>query len=175
MSYYWTPVCASCSEDGPKIRSGHSGLKFGPDHATSTDLLKQWLDQHEHHDVRLRGEGVLAQESRNEFPQIRLHDVGPVIISSLGAAPLGGTRQIICNRGAKPLVIREGEGTAHENRFVFPAGVTEMIVPPHGTATFVADKPTRWQRLWCRLTGRAPSLRWRYQPWDQETSKEEGR
>ena len=42
MSYHWTPTCETCSEDGPKIRSGHSGLKFGPDHVPSTESLQRW-------------------------------------------------------------------------------------------------------------------------------------
>lgn len=169
------PTCVTCSADGPKIRSGHTGLKFGPDHATSTDLLKQWLDQHEHHDVRLRGEGTATQEDRPAPSQIRLIDNGPVIISSLGAAPLAGARQVICNRGAKPLVLREGGGEVPLNRFVFPAGVSEVVIPPHAAATFVAEKPTRRQRLWCWLTRRPFALRWRYQHWDQAPKASEER
>ena len=172
MSYYWTPACATCGEDGPKIRSGHSGLKFGPDHTTSSDMLKRWLDQHEHHDVRLRGEGVPAIAAGNS---IRLVDDGPIVLS-LATAAVPGTRQIIRNRGDKPIVIRENEGTTSpQNRFVFPAGISALVVPPHAAATFVAEKPSRARRLWCWLTRRAPTLRWRYQPWDQETPKEANR
>ena len=164
MSYYWTPACATCGEDGPKIRSGHTGLKFGSDHATSSDLLKQWLDQHEHHDVRLRGEGILAAGDGNP---IRLVENGPIVLS-LGTPASPGTRQIIGNRGDKPIVIRENEGTSSPpNRFVFPVGISEVIVPPHAAATFVAEKPSRRYRLWCWLTRRPPVLRWRYQPEDQ--------
>jgi hypothetical protein len=171
VSYYWTPTCATCGEDGPKIRSAHFGLKFGPDHATSSEVLKQWLDQHEYHDVRLRGEGLPAADDRSP---IRLIGHGPVVLS-LGTPVAPGTRQVIGNRGDKPIVLRENEGTASpQNRFVFPAGVSEVVVPPHAAATFVAEKPSRRQRLWCWLTRRVPELRWRYQPWDQkqETTKE---
>ena len=105
---------------------------------------------------------------------IRLIEDGPVVLS-LAASAVPGTRRIISNRGDKPIVIRESKGAASlQNCFVFPAGVTELIVPPHAAATFVAEKPSRRQRLWCWLTRRAPELRWRYQPWDEkhETPKE---
>jgi len=95
--------------------------------------------------------------------QIRLDTSGPLVVS-LGAASTAGQQQIICNRGSKPLVIRETGDKGLPNRFAFPAGVNEVIVPPHGTAVFVAKKPTRWQRLWAWLTRRPFALRWKYQP-----------
>jgi hypothetical protein len=83
----------------------------------------------------------------------------------LSVAP--GTQQIIGNSGDRPLHLRQDEGMSLHNRFVFPAGVTEIIVRPHGTAVFVAQKPSRWYRLWCWLTRRIPKLRWRYQHWTE--------
>lgn len=170
MSYYWTPVCDTCGEEGPKIRSGHSGLKFGPDHVTSTEPLQQWLDDHEHHDVRLCGEGVRgidAGSAAKSGASIDWNPQGPVEVS-LRVATTPGTRQIIGNTGSKPLVIRESGNEGLQNSFVLPVGVDAVVVAPHSTAMFVAEKPSRWKRLWCRLTGRAPDLRWRHQPQDQE-------
>lgn len=180
MSYYWTPICESCGIEGPKIRNGMNGLEFGPDHVTSSDLLKQWLDDHAHHEVRLRGEGMgPVEEGRTtsqtpQMPLIRLDPTGPLVVSLSGPS-VAGQQQIISNRGSKPLVIRETGNESLPNRFVFPAGI-KVIVPPHGTATFVAKKPTRWQRLWGWLTRRPSVLRWKFQPWDQMAQKtpEEG-
>ena len=54
MAYYWTPACFTCESEGPDIRSGSGDeLRFGRDHDASTRPLKAWLDEHEHHDVRL--------------------------------------------------------------------------------------------------------------------------
>ncbi len=169
MSYYWTPFCESCGIDGPKIRSGMNGLKFGPDHAASSDLFKQWLDDHEHHVVRLRGEGMATVEESNasQVPLIRLSTSGPVVVTSLGSPSIVGQQQTIINRDSKPLVLRESGNASVPNRFVFPEGIREVIVPSNSAATFVAKKPTRWQRLWGWLTRRPPVLRWKYQPWDQ--------
>jgi hypothetical protein len=82
-----------------------------------------------------------------------------------------GTRQIFANSGNKELRIRADESNSLVNRFVFPPGITEIVLPPHGAVVFVAEKPSRWQRLWCWLTRRGPALRWRYQPGDQEAQK----
>jgi hypothetical protein len=169
--YHWTPICESCGIDGPTICSGMNGLTFGPDHVTSSDLLKQWLDVHAGHAIRLRGESLRWNVTHvPQTPLIRLDPAGPLAISLSGPS-VAGQRQIIGNRGSKPIVIRESGNEGLPNRFVFPAGVSEVIVPPHGTAVFVAKKPTRWQRLWGRLTRRAPLLRWTYQPWDHAAPK----
>lgn len=199
MSYYWTPICETCGEDGPQIRSGHSGLKFGPDHATSSESLQRWLDQHEHHDVWLRGSGMPSRVSRviamngkdtgdvlvrvqdasssaqNRF-SVDVWDPEDAVGVRLSVAP--GTRQILGNSGDRPLHLRARDGRDLDNRFVFPDGVTEVVVPPHGSATFVAEMPptpSRWQRLWRWVTRRpAPRLQWRYQSWDKEASKATG-
>jgi len=157
MSYDWTPVCDTCGKDGPKFRSGQLGLTFGPGHETSTMTLQQWLEHHEHHLVRLRGEGTQLGDGWDPrgAADIRL-SVEP------------GTRQIIGNSSNRPLVIRAGADKNLKNCFVLPEGVDEVVVPPHGSAVFVAETPSLWQHLRCRLAGRVPALRWRYQPWDQD-------
>ena len=193
MSYYWTPVCTSCGDDGPKIRSGHSGLKFGPEHTTSSDALKQWLDDHEHHVVLLVGEGMVADDVVRRLGGGRRESQGDVVLRSQDASSSAqnrlavdgwspqsdvgirlsvgpGTRQVIGNSGARPMVLR-ASAPSPTNRFVFPPGVDEVVVPAHGSAVFVAERPSRWQRLWCRLRGRTPALRWRYQPHDHEKSE----
>lgn len=159
----WTLVCETCRKEGPEIRSVRTGLTFGSDHRVSTDLFKQWLDDHVHHDVRLRGEDVPPVHDES----IRLSGAGPLVVG-LAAATAPGTRQIISNRGNEPIVIRETENEGLSNRFAFPSGVSEVVVAFHSTAAFVAKKPTRWQRLWGRLTGRPPQLRWK---WDRAASK----
>ena len=148
MSYYWSPRCETCAADGPKIRSGHSGLKFGPDHDASPELLRAWLEHHEYHDVRLRGEGNL--DSYNP--------TGPAGTFQIETEIKPGALHMEHNLGDKPATIVSNE----QNQFVFPVGVREILIPPHGAAVFVAEKPSGWYRLWCRITGRLPSLRWKY-------------
>jgi hypothetical protein len=56
VSFIWTPYCATCGVNGPRLRSGGT-LRFGDDHVLSVDLFKRWLDEHEYHEVQLLGEG----------------------------------------------------------------------------------------------------------------------
>ena len=56
MSYYWRPACLTCQVSGPDIRSGHSGLKFGPDADPVPTLLKVFLDDHQWHEIVMLGE-----------------------------------------------------------------------------------------------------------------------